>query len=744
MTAPVKTISRCSRLLAVALVLCVTGCGSADPSGPRRAAPLPAGPSYAGTPQLVRGLKLPARVQGEDIALAVDGGFAARFWGGVNLGATLPGTFPGQLAPSRADYDRWLAGMGELGVRVLRVYTILPPRFYEAIADYDRRHAAAPIYLLHGVWIPEDEFVAGQDAFAVLPAWKRELRDAVDVVHGDADLPRRRGHASGRYRADISRWVMGWSLGVEWDPAAVAGTNRRHAGRRPFRGRFVRATRDATPMESFVAAGMDHVARLEARRGWSRPLTFTNWLTTDPLRHPSEPLAKEDRVSVDAMHIRATRRWPGGTFASYHAYPYYPDFLRYEHRGDKAADGTDDPYAGYLRRLRAHHRGTPMMITEFGVPSSLGSAHRGPLGRDQGGLSEQEAGRQDAMLLRRIREERYAGGILFEWADEWFKFTWNTLDLEQPAERRALWRNALTNEEHFGLVAVEPGLEPSRILDGDDADWTASTSQSIAESRGPVAEVRAAHDAEYLWLRIRLRDEDAWKDAPVRIGLGISGKGNRGLPGTGGADPLADHAVTVGPGDRATLLQAAWLDPLPWLYGITHDYVAFDAAAMRTGSGAWNRPRQILNRPLTVPGHGRRPAEFVDRSTLGWGTGDPSDPDFDSRRLVVGHGRVLELRLPWSLLGYGDPSSHAVLRGKPDGTLVTRRTGRLSVSVQAGAEPPLRTAGYDWEDWSAVPTHERRKAGWEPFRRELAIGAAAGPATTPGRRGSPARRRTAR
>ena len=28
------------------------------------------------------------------------------------------------------------------------------------------------------------------------------------------------------------------------------------------------------------------------------------------------------------MHIAATQAWPGGFFASYHAYPYYPDFLR--------------------------------------------------------------------------------------------------------------------------------------------------------------------------------------------------------------------------------------------------------------------------------------------------------------------------------------------------------------------------------------------------------------------------------
>jgi hypothetical protein len=713
-------------LLLVLLACTVTACGGGDD---RAAEPeVPPGPTYAGEPVTVGGLRLPARVVGEDVSLATGGGFSPRFWPGVNLGTTLPGTFPGQLAPSRADYDRWLGEMGELGVRLLRVYTILPPRFYDAFAAYNEAHAARPIHLLHGAWIPEDEFLQGQDAFAVLDDWKRELTDAVAVVHGDADLPARPGHASGRYTTDVSQWVMGWSVGVEWDPATVVVSNRKNAGREPFRGRYIRASKDANPQESWIAAGMDHVAALEAKRGWSRPLTFTNWLTTDPLKHPSEPIGKEDRVSIDAMRVRATKAWPAGVFASYHAYPYYPDFLRWEYRDAKAADGSPDPYAGYLRELRAHHRGMPIMVTEFGVPTSSGSAHNGPLGRDQGDHSEQEAGAMDASMLRRIREEGYAGGVLFEWADEWFKFTWNTLDLELPPDRRALWRNDLTNEEHFGVLAVEPGKTRTKTLDGRDDDWTAGTSQSIAEGKGEVQSVRATHDEAYLWLRITFRDERVWEKHPIRIGLGTTGEGNRGLPGTDGADPLADHAVVVGPGNRATLLQAAWLDPLPWLYGLIRDYVPFDEAAMQTGSGAWVKPRQILNRPLTVPGVGEQPAEFADRSELPWGTGDPDADGFDRRHLAMGKGRVLELRLPWGLLGYADPSSHRVLRGRPDGTMAAERTGRVSVTVQTGTKAPLRTAGYDWDEWSVPTWHERRKAGWGAIRAELAAGAAAGPA----------------
>ena len=65
-------------------------------------------------------------------------------------------------------------------------------------------------------------------------------------------------------------------------------------------------------MESWLAARLDHLATLEAA-GLEQPLTFTNWITTDPLEHPAEPFVDEDRVSVDATHLQATARGPAAS-----------------------------------------------------------------------------------------------------------------------------------------------------------------------------------------------------------------------------------------------------------------------------------------------------------------------------------------------------------------------------------------------------------------------------------------------
>ncbi|HEX5617042.1 MAG TPA: hypothetical protein VFX51_01405 [Solirubrobacteraceae bacterium] len=671
-------------------------------------------------PARVGDLTLPARVEDRAIAAATADGFAPLFWAGVNLGSTIPGRQPGEVAAAREDYDRWLAGMGDLGVRVVRIYTILRPAFYDALSAYNTAHPEQPIFLMQGVWVPEEELNATGNAYdpSVTQGFEAEIADAVDVVHGDASLPERLGHAGGTYGSDVSRWLLAFSIGIEWDPNAVRSTDERNAGAEPYDGRYFRAGRDATPMESWIASMLDHTAELDAKRGWSRPLTFTNWLTLDPLEHPEEPLPQEDLVSVDATHVSATDAWPGGFFASYHAYPYYPDFMSLTERYQqykRQRDGKTDPYAGYLHELRAHHGDQAVAITEFGVPSSSGVAHLGPIGRDQGDHSEQEALAIDADLLRDIHEEGFASGVVFEWTDEWFKFTWNTIDLELPRDRRQLWRNDLTNEEHFGVVAAEPRTEPVVTLDGRGDEWEANGSQVLAESRNDVREVRAVRDEEYLYLRLRLDEPGSWRQWPITIGLDVRPGGNAGLPGRPGVFPDADVALIVGP-ENAELLQAAWWEPTRIRYGLGYGYIDVDPADMKPGSGKWVHPLQILNRPQTVPSTGEtRPAELheIDSLTIA------DEEGFDQRTLVAAQRDVVEVRLPWALLGFADPSSLKLFVEHPDEPTSTKPAGPIQAAVVMGEDPLLTTARYGWEPWNEVAWHERRKAGFDDLADTL-------------------------
>ena len=696
--------------------------------------PPPAERAYAPPPPraLEHGLRLPAKVVGEEVRVASGETFVPHFWAGVNLGASVPGQQPGAVAATRRDYDRWFAEMGELGVTVVRVYTILSPAFYDALRDYNLRHPERPLYVLHGIWIPEERFNATKDIWdpQVVREMRHEIRSAVAAVHGDAVIPPVPGHARGIYRSDISPWLMGWSFGIEWDPESSHATDLKHPAMLPYRGRYIRAKRGATPMENWIAANLDDIAAQEAGRGSSVPLTFTNWATTDPLHHPDEPLMEEDLVSIDAMHMGATEAWPAGYFASFHAYPYYPDFLRLQKDYQtyrRPRDGKIDPYAGYIHDLRRHHKGIPLMVTEFGQPTSLGCAHLAPLGRNQGCHSEQEAAANVVDMLHDLRDEGVAGGIVFMWLDEWFKFTWNTIDDELPPDHRALWRNPLTNEEHFGIIAAEPGPRDLVVLDGKDGEWNGIA--PIGGGSGSVTQVAAMSDAENVYLRLKVAPE-LWRRKRIVIGLDARPGGNRGLPGLPGVDRQAEMAVVIEPGGEARMLHAGWIEPLGRRYGINGGaFIPTSRADVLPESGAWVRLRQLLNFPLRMPSSGRlNPAEVRDASLMPWGTTDPASPRFDDRNLVDGRGGVLEIALPWGMLSVSDPSTHRLSVVGLDGKVTTRVISSLGISIAVAGEPLVRTGGYRWKGWDTVQWHERRKAGWPILQRafQAYLGAPAG------------------
>ena len=142
--------------------------------------------------------------------------------------------------------------------------------------------------------------------------------------------------------------------------------------------------------------------------------------------------------------------------------------------------------------------------------------------------------RIDAELLRLIRDQGLAGGFLFGWADEWFKFTWNTIE-HQDGERRQLWHDPLTNEQHFGLLAMDAAGPP---------DAASQRTCSTPSGGWPVRRATARVDESYVHLRIGLGDSP-----PSALTLGFDVlPGLVGNAPPGALDRMADAAFALEPG----------------------------------------------------------------------------------------------------------------------------------------------------------------------------------------------------
>ncbi|MGX6602944.1 hypothetical protein ACWKSP_12520 [Micromonosporaceae bacterium Da 78-11] len=662
----------------------------------------PAGSSWAPAPVDAGGLKMVASSDRQEFELHTAAGNRT-FLPGVNLGSTTPGHQPGELSISAAQYRAWFAAMGWLGIRVVRIYTIHPPVFYQQLAAYNTTNPDRPLYLMQGVYLPDESYAEKKNLYdaQVTDAFRGELTDASDAVSGKLNRRAAPGRAAGNFDTDVTAWLIGWIIGVELDPTATKASNKKNKEAPAVNGKYFRSTDDASSTERWLAARMDELAGEEAKKGLSQPIAFVNRPTTDPLRHPEEPLKQEDLVQLDANHVLPTADWPAGTFASYHAYPYYPDFQRHEPALQNFQyNGRSDPYAGYLATLRNHHPDMPTLITEFGVPSAIGSAHNSPLGRTQGDHSEQGAMEIDAELLHLIQDQGLSAGFLFGWADDWFKFTWNTIEHQDPA-RRQLWHDPLTNEQYFGLLAMDAAGQPdapTQYLVDEESAW-------------PARRVTARVDESYLNLRVKLGGS---RPGVLTVGFDVL-PDLTGSPFPGTDDRKSDAAFALNLIDHAGQAYLRdQLDPMP----LDFDVPASERGPAPTG---WKPFQLIVDRSLTVPTTKEKLAiELQNAGLLRYGSWDPADPQADSRSLWHLDGDDLVLRVPWAMLGFADPSAHQVgvpEAGKDDDPATLRMQLSPGVTIMLAASGTVQTVDQvTWANWNRPYYTERLKQGAELFR----------------------------
>jgi len=533
----------------------------------------------------------------------------------------------------------------------------------------------------------------------------------------------------------------------------VKKTDDTNSGIDPYAGGYFRATEDATPFEGWMAWMLDTFAREDMEYGWQHPVAISNWPTTDPLSHPDEANEQEDLVSVDPMHVEPTPAWKAGYFASYHIYPAYPDFMRHEEKYQKyrTADGEIDPYAGYLHELRLHHEGIPLMASEYGTSSARGMAHRGSLGRNQGMHTEEAQGRINGELLDDIHNEGLDGGILFSWQDEWFKFAWNTGSLEIP-ERRPMWLNRLTNEQNYGVIATEPGesIEDTIHLDGNTDDWEKRTGgpeglgdlpdwvadralgrvQGVEEQGYEDFDLSVSHDEAYLYLLMQKR-EGGWRllGEEVNVGFGSLPDGSdtaEKAPGVGFPDGGIQFLLQIkGEKDSHLWVNSAY-DQHTWLYGKKLDYMPDPVIEDDPQKGVFLPWKLALNRPLVLPQSKRKiPFEDYEVGRMKPGITDPSDPKFDSLADWYAKGDVLEVRIPWTMLGYTDPSTLRVwdYPYEADGIKSVKADGlRVYPTVRnPGQTSPeeVEPLDYSWNGWEQPTYHERKKQSYGFLKGEF-------------------------
>ncbi|MFL5546708.1 MAG: tetratricopeptide repeat protein [Gemmatimonadales bacterium] len=707
-------------------------------------------------------LQLVARTRGRLFEVLSGTSWRPFYVKGVNLGVALPGHYPSEFPADSAVYAGWFNALARMNANTLRLYTILPPSFYRALRAWNVAHPDRLLWLIHGVWTelpPSHDFNE--------PIWKRGFEDemyrVVDLLHGSATIESRPGHAAGYYDADVSSWVLAYIIGREWEPFAVKAFNENAGG--GYQGRYLQV-QQAPAMDVWLAAECDAMLSYEvAAYNALRPIAYTNWPTLDPLHHPTEATTGEeaywrrklghltgtnnleydnDAVSLDANLVRATSANPAGWFASYHAYPYYPDFMNLDpaYRRARSSEGPSN-YFGYLRDLVMHHPGIPTLIAEYGVPSSRGVAHFQAQGRDHGGHDEVAMATIDARLTREIREAGAAGSILFAWMDEWFKRNWAVMDYEIPPDNTRRWHNTMDPEQHYGILgqyAGDSGSSPR--LGGNPSGWRRLALVQRADkviAAAPRA-LRAGSDESFMYLAVELdRASFSWDSLSVQLAIDTHEPkmGQHTLPRTSTRSEIGfEFLVDLTSPDSASIQVLPEYNRYDArVSSVGDDYGRFSRRPVATrnrSDGRFNPELIIINRARFGRDGELYPAQRYDRGRLRYGTENSStlsDWYYDRQ------AGILELRISWDLINVTDPSSRTLLSDtQASGDFGTASGDAFHFGVEvyrknassrvAGALPTSSNGVWSaaefqpwrWRGWTVPRSHARLKPVYDSLR----------------------------
>jgi hypothetical protein len=591
---------------------------------------------------------------------------------GINLGIAVPGRFPGELAATKDDYTRWFEQIKESGFNCIRLYTLHYPRFFEALNTYNLENSHNPLLFIQGVWLEEELSGYNQDLYYLSEAFSEEVEENIDCVHGNRVIPQRFGKAYGSYTTDVSQWCLGYIIGREIHPLEISTTNVQNSNISGFEG-FHFSIDDASASEAWITSMLDHTVNYEhTNYNTQRPVSCSSWPTLDPLTHPEETFPNEDSESIDLSKIQLNSA-PAGLFISYHAYPYYPDFVNLQSSYQSFSDDYGpNSYLGYLTELKSHYPNFPLIIAEYGVPSSWAIGHYSTSGMNHGGFDEFNQGLTNIRLLNSIRNTGCGGGIQFAWIDEWFKRTWLFDPVDYNPEGRILWNNIAAPEQNFGLISYEKVIQKDTLIQyNSDAN---------------ISHVNAEVNTSFFELEVGLKNPlDIPDEMWVTFDTYSEDLGESILP-SGDTIPNRSEFVLHITNYSAKLFVTQAYD----IFGIWHNISSPNQLyhSTSTDGAPWEIVRIKNNKPHSD-------VQYIGDLQVNF--------DFQplsSKDAVTISDEKIDIRIPWSYLNVVEPNQMKVLHDYRD-TPVREDTisDGFSIAVQYKNEWYYNSEKYNWSSW---------------------------------------------
>ncbi|RGX06526.1 hypothetical protein [Paraclostridium sordellii] len=639
---------------------------------------------------------------------------------GVGLDSTKPGAFPSENLVSEEDYLRWIKYIYDMGANCIKVSNLMGANFYKALDKFNK-DKKNPIYLMQGIYFDEKLLKNGKDpqGSKASSAFKDNIKLVIDSVHGNP-YNKEKPDILQVYKTDISKYVIGYSLGIQFAKHDLIYTEIMN-NKKPYDGKYMYTDKNSSSFESYLAKMGDYAVDYEFSTYKKQSLISFIGTSAHHIASSVENPNKKNILSskdtneefknfIDVEDIKAKRGLKTGIVASYNIYPSYTELKEY--------DGNIGKYFEDINK----HYSIPVIIGEIGVPSSRSGGDFNE-NIDKGYITEQEQGKALVDIYKAVKKSKLAGCFIFEFQDSWYSSSWNTKD-NKILDRSAYWSDAQTYSQSFGLMTFEPGrLKVTPYPDDKLDEW----SEKNVISKDKDYSLSMQSDEKYLYFMIKSSDKTSLKKDDIYIDLDTTPKSGSKKSTQYGLqfDNPVDFIIKINDKGNSMVMAQEYYNGFDF-YENKSLYEKRPDLIKHTPDMDYFSPIYIETRPkMFIKSQGQTKEKVTyETGKLTKGNSNPESKDFNSAADYYMGNDYVEVRIPWALLNFMDPSTKQIaddfyenFKTKP--MKINDINVGVTIKENEKVITRINSTPYKLNGWSVPKYHERLKKSYYILKEEL-------------------------
>lgn len=592
------------------------------------------------------------RVNKDKIQLYKDDKWEDLLIKGVHINSFTPGYSRNNSSIDKREVIKWLQQISELNANVITIPNIQSPSFYNAIYDYNL-NAKNPIYIIHEIPLEERAILKHYDAYnpEIIKPLEKDIKDTIDVIHGNGIVLNNSRHNRGIYLKDISAYVIGYIIGANSNAELVTLTKFNYPDINVFNGKYFKVE-NGTSFEVFIASMLDFATNYEANKyNQISLLSYLISVDTDPLNHEHETNTTK---SADINLENIISKNNSNIFASYTFHPNMNDFLDFEKYDFQLDENMTSKYFSYISKINRHHK-MPVVVSDVGLSSSRGMSKVDiNEGFNRGNMNEQEQGKKIVKLLEYIYKSGSSGAVIYSWQDDWGKTTaFNLLEDYSDQSSSTYWQDVQASDEGFGLMVFESGEKESHVyIDGEFNDW--ENINPLLTENG--LEIKMTSDTSYLYIMLKKKDYSLTEDK-LYIGLDITPlSGSKDFEDKVKFDLPVDFIIDFNGYNESRIIVHERYNIFNYLYKYYSNTIEKQENIPKKDSNIFSAIYLLNRRSFYLKSNNDIiPPVYYQTGKLIHGNGNPNSKEFNSLTDFNKEGDALEIKIPWMLLNIKNP-----------------------------------------------------------------------------------------